>query len=57
MNFQRIAVDDAGLANEIICEGRAGSQYKHQYDERSMHAYDLGTIGYRRLRGLNFGQY
>lgn len=40
MNFQRVTVDDAGLANEIIREGPARQQQKHQYDGGSMHAHE-----------------
>ena len=57
MNFQRVAVDDAGLANKIIRASRARQQQEHQYDEGSTHAHDVGISGYRKLRGLNFGQF
>ena len=39
MNFQRVAVDDAGLANEIIREGRARQQQEREYDGGPMHAH------------------
>ena len=46
MNFQRVAVNDAGLANEIIREGRAREQQERQYDGDSKHAHDI--IGCRK---------
>ena len=32
MDFQRVAVDDAGLTNKIIGQRRARQQQEHQYD-------------------------
>ena len=55
MNFQRVAINDAGLTNKIIGERGARKQQEDQYQGSAL-VHD-GTSGYRKLRGLNFGQF
>jgi hypothetical protein len=57
MNFQCVAIDDAGLSSKIIRPCRARLQQRHQYDEGSTQAHDVDISSYRKLRGLNFGQF
>src|SRR5262249_12482787 len=56
MNFQGIAINDAGLTNEIIGQRAARQQEEHQYQCSALD-HELVTCGYRTLRGLNFGQF
>jgi hypothetical protein len=45
MNFQRIAINDAGLTNKIIRQRRARNQQKHQYQCSALDH----DVGFQRL--------
>ena len=42
MNFQRVAIDDAGLTNEFIGQCATGQQQKHRYQYSALD-HDVGT--------------
>jgi hypothetical protein len=45
MNFQRIAIDDAGLPNKIIGQGAARQQQEHKYQCSALDH----DVGHQRL--------
>jgi hypothetical protein len=51
MNFESVAVNDAGLSHKITGRGHTRKQQQRKHSGDSTHFFDLGANSYRRLRG------